>query len=176
MVLLGKVIAMKHLLWLILRVLARLASLLGTDRTRAVLAENMLLRQQLLVFQRSWHRAPNLRNTDRLFFGFGTLFLDPCRLLRAAVILKPSTLLSFHQGLRDLKYRFLYSSHPSASANTSQCPKAVQRPDGLPGLGRGKSADVAAAVAGCLCVLFSRCSGSRTVSGGAVNVWLGSWG
>ena len=48
----------------------RLAILLGTGGTRAVLAESILLKQQLLVLQRSRRRAPNLRLADRLLLGF----------------------------------------------------------------------------------------------------------
>ena len=32
--------------------------------------------------------------------------------MRAAIILKPATLLRFHRGFKDFKYRFLYSSSP----------------------------------------------------------------
>jgi hypothetical protein len=72
----------------------------------------MLLKHQLLVMHRSRRRAPKLRPADRLLFGLWTLFLNPRRLVRAAVVLKPSTLLRFHRGLRHLKCRFLYSSRP----------------------------------------------------------------
>ncbi len=112
MVLAGKVIDMKQLFWLILRPVAGLTTLLGSRGIRAVLAENFLLRQQLLVMRRSRRRAPNLRTADRLVFGFCSQFLSRRRLLRTAIIIKPATLLRFHRGLRDLKYRFLYSSHP----------------------------------------------------------------
>jgi putative transposase len=44
--------------------------------------------------------------------GFLSRFLDPRRLVRVAVILKPATLLRFHRGLRDLKYRYLFSTNP----------------------------------------------------------------
>jgi transposase InsO family protein len=90
--------------------LAGLAILLGTGGTRAVLAENLLLKQPLLVLQRSRRRAPNLRPADRLLFGFCSQFLSPRRLIRAAIILKPATLLRFHRGFKDFKYRFLYAS------------------------------------------------------------------
>jgi putative transposase len=92
--------------------LARLVASVGTRGTRAVLAENLLLKHQLLVLQRSRHRAPKLRPADRVLFGLFSQFLDTRRLLRTAIVLKPTTLLRFHRGLRDLKYRFLYSSHP----------------------------------------------------------------
>jgi transposase InsO family protein len=90
--------------------LAGLAILLGTGGTRAVLAENLLLKQPLLVLQRSRRRAPNLRPADRLLFGFCSQFLSPRRLIRAAIILKPAILLRFHRGFKDFKYRFLYAS------------------------------------------------------------------
>jgi putative transposase len=48
------------------------------------------------------------------------LFLNPRRLLRAAVVIKPSTLLCFHRGHKELKCRLLSSSHPKRKP----CPKA----------------------------------------------------
>src|SRR5258708_20261739 len=96
----------------ILRLLAVLITLPGTRGIRAVLAENFLLKRQLLVLRRSRRRAPNLCTADRWLFGFYSQFLNPRRLVRAALVLKPSTLLRFHRGFKDLKYRFLYSSRP----------------------------------------------------------------
>jgi putative transposase len=103
---------MKNAIVLLGHLLAGLAILLGTGGTRAVLAESILLKQQLLVLQRSRRRAPNLRPADRLLFGFYSRFLSPRRLIRTAIILKPATLLRFHRGFKDFKYRFLYSSSP----------------------------------------------------------------
>ena len=97
---------------LLVHQLARLAVLLGPGGIRTVLAESILLKQQLLVLQRSRRRAPNLRSVDRLFFGFCAVLLNPRRLRRTAIIIKPATLLRFHRGLQKLKYRFLYSSRP----------------------------------------------------------------
>jgi hypothetical protein len=37
------------------------------------------------------------------------MFLSPRRIVRSAIIIKPSTLLSFHSALRNRKYRLLYS-------------------------------------------------------------------
>ena len=51
---------MKNAMVLLVHLLGRLAILLGTGGTRAVLAENILLKQQLLVLQRSRRRAPSL--------------------------------------------------------------------------------------------------------------------
>jgi transposase InsO family protein len=68
------------------------------------------MKQQLLVINRSRRRAPNLSALDRFLLGFWSLFLDPRRLRRAAVIIKPSTLLKFHDMLKKQKYRRLYSA------------------------------------------------------------------
>ena len=47
-----------------------------------------------------------------LLLGIGSSFLNPRRLLRTAIMLRPTTLLCFHRGLRNIKYRFLYCSRP----------------------------------------------------------------
>jgi putative transposase len=54
--------------------------------------------------------APNLSVLDRFLLDFWSLFLNPRRILRAAVIIRPSTLLKFHNLLEQRKYRLLYSS------------------------------------------------------------------
>ena len=108
----GKVIEMEYWFWPILRLLAGLVTVLSSGGIRAVLAENLIFKQQLLVMRRSRRRAPNLRTADRVLFGFCAQFLSPRRLLRTAIILKPATLLRFHRGFKDFKYRFLYSSSP----------------------------------------------------------------
>jgi hypothetical protein len=43
-------------------------------------------------------------------FGFWTLFLNPRRIARATIIIKPSTLLRFHTAFTRRKYRLLYSA------------------------------------------------------------------
>jgi putative transposase len=63
------------IVWLV-HLLAGLAVLLGTGGTRAVLAESILLKQQLLVLQRSRRRAPDLGAADRFLFGFCSQFLS----------------------------------------------------------------------------------------------------
>jgi len=90
--------------------LATLGTLLGPGGVKAVVAENLLLKHQLLIINRPRRRAPNLCAFQRLLLGFWSLFLNPRRILRSAVILKPSTLLGFHAALRAHKYRWLYSS------------------------------------------------------------------
>jgi len=57
--------------------LTTLAKLLGRGGTKAVFAENLLLKQQLLMLTRSRRRAPNLCTVDRVLLSFGYLFLNP---------------------------------------------------------------------------------------------------
>src|ERR1019366_2044532 len=77
----------------------------GPGGTRAVIAENLLLKQQLIVLRRACQRAPNLTLSDRLLCGFGSLFLSPGRIRTVAIAVRPSTLLAFHQALVRRRYR-----------------------------------------------------------------------
>jgi transposase InsO family protein len=76
---------------------------------RSVVAESVLLRHQVLILNRGRKRAPNLRTSDRIIAGLCTLLMRPARVLRSAVVLKPSTLLHFHKMLTKQKYRLLFS-------------------------------------------------------------------
>ena len=71
------------------------AKLCGSGGVRAVMAENLLLKQQLIVLRRARTRAPNLRPSDRLLCGFWSMFLRAERIRKVAVALSPSTLLGF---------------------------------------------------------------------------------
>ena len=101
---------MKDLLLPLLHLAVTAAKLCRPGGVRAVIAENLLLKQQLIVLRRSRQRAPNLRVGDRLLCGFGALFLSPGRIRTVAIGLRPSTLLTVHQALVRGKYRRLFSS------------------------------------------------------------------
>ena len=77
-----------------------------------VIAENLLLKQQLIVLRRGRQRAPNLTLSDRLLCGFGSLFLSPGRIRKVAIGVRPLTLLAFHQALVRRGTRRLFSSSP----------------------------------------------------------------
>ena len=96
-----------------------LARLARPGGLRSVVAESVLVRHQLLILNRRRKRAPNLRATDRIIAGLCTLFLRPARVLRSAIVLKPSTLLHLQSVLRKRKYRMLFSQRP---VRTSQEP------------------------------------------------------
>ena len=74
---------MKDLLILLAHLLTTVAKLLGPGGARAVVADSLLMKQQLLVIKRSRRRAHNLTALDRFLFGFWSLFLDPRRIQRA---------------------------------------------------------------------------------------------
>ena len=101
---------MKDLLILLGHLLTTIAKLLGPGGAKAVVADNLLMKQQLLVMNRSRKRAPNLTAMDRFLLSFWSLFLSPHHILRTAIIIKPSTLLRFHKALKQRKYHFLFSA------------------------------------------------------------------
>jgi len=103
---------MRNLLLTLLHLAVMTARLCGPGGVRAVMAENLLLKQQLIFLRRARQRAPNLSRSDRLLCGFWSLFLNPGRIRKVAIALRPSTLLAFHQALVRRKYRGLFSSRP----------------------------------------------------------------
>ena len=100
---------MRDLFILFIHLITTLARLASPGGVRAVVAESLLVKHQLLILNRSRQRAPNLCLSDRLVAGWCTLFLRPSRLIRSAITLKPSTLLHLHQILTQRKYRLLFS-------------------------------------------------------------------
>ncbi len=90
--------------------LVTLAKLARPGGLRAVAAESLAVRHQLLIMKRSRQRAPNLTSWDRLTLGFCALFVSRERLSKMAVILKPSTLLRFHHALVKRKFHS-YRNH-----------------------------------------------------------------
>lgn len=100
---------MRDLAVLLIHLLSTIAKLIGPGGTRAVVAETLLVKHQLLVLNRTRQRAPNLRSIDRVIAGLCVLFIRPGRLILSAVVLKPSTLLAFHRALVKRKYQLLVS-------------------------------------------------------------------
>ncbi len=101
---------MKDVMILLFHLLAVIARLLRPGGGRTIVAENLLLKQQLLLHSRSRSRAPNLSTLDRVLLGFWTLFLNPRRITRVGIIVQAGTLLKFHDALKKRKYRLLYYS------------------------------------------------------------------
>ena len=100
---------MRNLVVLFIHFVAILARLLGPGGIRSLVAESLLLKHQLLIVNRSRQRSPNLRPSDRILAGLMALWVRPTRLLRSAIVLKPSTLLGLHKAMSQQKYRMLFS-------------------------------------------------------------------
>ena len=101
---------MRDLLILAIHLLVTVAKLLRPGGVRALAAESLLLKHQLLISNRSRLRAPNLTTRDRLVLGLTTLFLSPSRIRQCGALLQPATLLKFDKALVDRKYRLLFTS------------------------------------------------------------------
>jgi len=82
---------MRDLVVLFIHFIATLARLLGPGGARSIVAESLLLKDQLLILNRSRDRSPNLCTSDRILAGLMALLVRPTRLLRSAIVLKPST-------------------------------------------------------------------------------------
>jgi len=121
---------MKDIVYLLFNLISALAKLIRPGGGRSIIAENILLRRQLIIHSRSRRRAPNLTPLDRILLGFLSLFMAPRRIARAAIIIKPSTLLAFHDAMRKRKYRLLYSPRgsrrkPGPKGPTKEVIKAI---------------------------------------------------
>ena len=101
---------MRLLLILAIHLLVTLARLLRPSGVRALVAESLILRHQLLISNRSRQRAPNLTSIDRFVLGLTTLFVSPRRIPKLGALIKPATLFKFHKALVKRKYRLLFSS------------------------------------------------------------------
>ena len=100
---------MRHLAILFVHLVVTVARLFGPGGARSVVAESLLVKHQLLILNRSRARAPVLRPTDRIVVGLCAILMSPARLLRSAIVLKPSTILSLHRALVKRKYRLLFT-------------------------------------------------------------------
>ncbi len=100
---------MRDFLVLFVHLVATTVRLMRPGGARAVVAESLLLKQQLLVATRSRCRAPDLRPLDRVVVGLCAELVRRKRLHRCAIILKPATILRFQRLLVKRKYRELFS-------------------------------------------------------------------
>jgi len=100
---------MHDLVVLFLHLIVTIVRLAGPGGARSIVAESVLAKQQLLIVNRFRKRSPNLRVSDRIVAGLCALLIRPARLMRSAIVLKPSTLLRLHQALKNRKYRLLFS-------------------------------------------------------------------
>jgi putative transposase len=84
--------------------------LLQPGVVKVVMAETIVMKQQLIVLNRHRKRAPSRVTSDRLLFGLLAVLISECRLQKVAVILKPATVLAFHKALVKRMYSRLSSN------------------------------------------------------------------
>lgn len=101
---------MRDLGILFVHLITTVVKLMGRGGSRAVVAESLLVKHQLLILARRRARSPNLFPQDRIFAGLCALLMRPARFEKVAVVFKPSTLLSFHRAMVNRKYRLLFSA------------------------------------------------------------------
>jgi putative transposase len=101
---------MMKIIVLVLSYVAVWLKLLKPGGFRALVAENILLRQQLIALSRQQKRAPRLTFFDKLSFGMLASMISAKRLSRIAIAIKPATLLKFHKALVKRKYQWFFSN------------------------------------------------------------------
>jgi len=100
---------MRDLIILFVHAVTTVVRVVRPGGVRAVIAESVLTKHQLLILNRSRRRVPNLCTWDRLIAGFCSLRIRPTRFRRAAIAFRPSTFLNFHRAMVQRKYRLLFS-------------------------------------------------------------------
>ena len=124
---------MRDLLILIVHLITTVIRLAKPGGLRAVVAEPVLAKHQLLILNRSRRRSRNLRIQDQLIAGFCSIWIKPSRLRKMALAFKTSTLLSFHRTrllfwtvtdleLKLLSFRDYYNRYRTHSALEGQTP------------------------------------------------------
>src|SRR5262249_36365347 len=111
---------MRDLLILVVHLIATVFRLAKPGGLRAVVAESVLIKHQMLILNRSRRRAPNLRIEDRFIAGLCSLWIKPSRLRKVAIAFKTCTFLSFHRALVHRKYRILFSPKRRTKARTER--------------------------------------------------------
>ncbi len=80
---------------------------------KAIAAENMVLRQQLLSLSRHHKRSPKLTGSERIIYGLLGGLINQHRLSKISILIKPATIIKFHKALVKRKYQALFSNKSS---------------------------------------------------------------
>ena len=101
---------MRSIFWLLAALIEVIWRVNKPGGGKALVAECLILRQQLQVVRRKQFRAPAMSGLDRLVFAITTRFISARRLPRLSVVVAHSTLLKFHRALVRRKYSQLFSN------------------------------------------------------------------
>jgi len=103
-------VSMRSTALLFIHLITTLLKLLRLGGVHTVIAETLLVKQQLIIMKRSQQRAPKLSSFDRVIFGLISFGINPARFAKVAVIISPTTLLLFHQAFVNKKHQQMFSS------------------------------------------------------------------
>ena len=102
---------MKSLILFVWHLLTAMITVTKPSGVKTLMAENNALRHQLAVMSRGRQRSPKLSSTDRFVLALCSLWFRPKSWGKTAIILKPSTLLTFHKALVKRKYQAFFTSN-----------------------------------------------------------------
>src|SRR5215468_5509264 len=111
---------MRDLILLLVHVVTTVMRVFQPGGVRAVIAESVLTKRQLLILNRPRRRAPNLRILDRLIAGFCSLWIRVRRFRRVAIAFRPWTLVNFHRALWYKELSFAVFSKMLGQARTKR--------------------------------------------------------
>jgi len=104
---------MRNGLLILAYLLATLTRFIRPGGTKSVAAENILLRQQLIILKRQINKPVRLSPSERLVFAFSAQFLRASRIIKNAVVIRPNTILKIHRALKKRKYHQIFGSKPN---------------------------------------------------------------
>ena len=93
-------IVMKTAFILFVYAVVAIAKLLRPGGAKSLIAENLAVRHQLIIANRSRKRSPNLTRWDRFLLGIWTIFIKTTRVDRIAIVVSPATLFKFHDAFK----------------------------------------------------------------------------
>ena len=99
---------MRSFIEIVTQLLFTLLKLCKPGGVKALVAENIALRQQLITLSRKRNKSPKLNTQDRWLFGILASCITRSRLHKIAIAIKPTTILKFHKALVQRKYKRLY--------------------------------------------------------------------
>ena len=88
---------MKGFLLLLIHLVTVLAQLAGPGGVRGLVAENLLMKQQLLVLSRTRRWAPNLTSVERFVLALCTLLVRPGRRPKVAAAVDGKSVRAFNR-------------------------------------------------------------------------------
>jgi putative transposase len=102
------ILLMPKFITLLLHFIRIAIMLFKPNGTRSLMAENLMLRKQLVKLSRKHQRSPRLSFADRVMLAVLIHFVKSSRLLKSAIIIKPATILKFHKALINKKHRIFF--------------------------------------------------------------------